>query len=169
MIFGAHLTLFAHRNKLKMDTKIAADLLNAQKEIESLKSNFAALYIPKHFDNMMTKIGNMDKNMSRAQNDMGFCYFVCIFTLMLFLIAVFIGLYIMWKMNYFRLLFRQNRFSRYTRPKSCYSCHRSWKRSGQTASKPNFSSPELMEDTRVHMPVMARNTMHSSDDELDGV
>lgn len=148
-----------------METKIVTDLADAQKDIENIKANLSSFYIPKHFDHMMKKIGNMDRNMMRAQSDMNFCYYVSMFTFLLFLILVFVAVYIMWKMNYFRFLLRQNRFSRYTRPKSCYSCHRSWKRSEKSVSKPSFSSPELMEDTVVPMPVVARDLNYSSDEE----
>ena len=134
------------------------DLAELKKEIESIKSNLAALYVPKHFDNMMKKIGTIDRHVRQSHESMSFCFYVSLFTCLFFILLVVVMAFVMWKMNYFKFMLRQNKFGRFTRPRKCYACYRPWKKSKfqEETSKENFSSPELMQDCCAPCPAFER-------------
>ncbi len=133
------------------------------KDVETLKQQLAQLYVPKSFDNMMRKIGSIDKNVQVAQQNMSFCYYVSLFTFIIFLALLFIALYVLWRMNYFKFLLRNNRFSRFTRPRACFACHRSFHKS-TTLAKPYLSSPELMDHVSAPLPRTAYTDEVSEND-----
>lgn len=145
------------------------NLLDLSRDVEHMKSTLSHFYIPKHFDSLMKKVGTMEQNILRAQESMNTCYHVTFFIVILFLILTFATVYIIWRMNYFKLVLRQNKFGRYTRPKSCYACYRPWRktalRNTENVSKGSFSSPELISDYKTPRPPLTKDVYISSDSE----
>ncbi len=130
-------------------------LVELEKDVDNLKSLMANLYIPKHFDSLMRKVGSIESHMVRAQNSMTTCYNVTFFVVFLFTLLLLGVVYIIWRMGYFKFFTRHNVFRRYARPKSCYACYRPWKKSGarkEAVIKGSFSSPELMQDQVAPSP-----------------
>jgi len=138
------------------------DVYELQRDMQQVKSLLSNLYVPKHLDLMMKKIGNIEQSTIKAQESMSTCYMITFVMVFLFTILLLGVAYIMWRMNYFKFLARQNIFRRYSRPRSCYSCYRPWKAKGarvtETVSKGSFSSPELMQDCAAPSPTIVRES-----------
>lgn len=121
------------------------------REVANLKSYLSSLYVPKHIDNMVKKVGHIELGVQRVQESMATCYNITFFLVFLFLLILLGVVYVLWRMNYFKFLSRQNLFRRYRRPSSCYACYRPWRKSTQrhhtAVAKGSFSSPELMRET----------------------
>ena len=146
---------------------VPSDLI---KDVADMKAQLNSLYIPKHFDNMMKKIGNIEAGVQISQSRMEFCYFVSMFTCLLFAILVFVALYCMWKMNYFQFLVRSNRFGRFQQPRRCFSCYRSWRTNDphlESVQKGYMSSPELMVDTGAPLPNCVKENSFENESESD--
>jgi len=135
-----------------------------KKEVENIKSLLSNLYVPKHFDSLMKKIGNIERNVYRAHESMNTCYYVTFFIVLLFAVLVFACIYIIWRMNYFKFLLRHNKFARFTRPSSCYTCYRPWRKHQTHSStlKNSFSSPELVVDYKSPMPLIMQENSENS-------
>jgi hypothetical protein len=157
----------------KVETLYAknVDLPKLTKDVEDLKSTVAHLYIPKHLETMMRKVGSIEQNVLKAHESMVTCYYVTFFIVILFVICTFAAVFILWRMNYFKFLLRHNKFGRYTRPRSCYSCWRPWKKNYTTQAesqmKASFSSPELMTECKTPRPPIMRENEMSSDSEYE--
>jgi len=145
----------------------AVDFKSLSKDINNLKSALASLYVPKHFDSLMKKVGSIEENTAKAQASMNTCYNATFFIFMMFLLFTLGVVYIIWRMNYFKFLFRQNLHGRYTRPKACYACYRPWrKRACRSAPiKDHFSAPELVADYRDAPRPQAMDNVTSSSSE----
>jgi len=147
------------------------DLPRLNKDVEDLKSTVAHLYIPKHLEAMMKKVGNIEQNVAKAHDSMMTCYYITFFIVILFVIFTFGVVYVLWRMNYFKFLLRHNKFGHYARPKSCISCFRPWKKNYTTQAdslmKKSFSSPELMTECKTPRPPIMRENEMSSDSEYE--
>lgn len=127
----------------------AVNLEDLNRKVTNLESYLSNLYVPKHMDSMLKKVGNIEMGVQRAQESMATCYNITFFLVFVFLLLLLGVVYLLWRLNYFKFLTRQNLFRRYTRPKSCYACYRPWRKSAQRRTdmtKGSFSSPELMRD-----------------------
>jgi hypothetical protein len=120
------------------------------RDIDNIKSALSSLYVPKHFDSLMKKVGSIEENTQKAQASMNTCYNATFFIFMMFVLLCLGTVYVIWRMNYFKFLFRQNLYGRYARPKTCYACYRPWRKRARRGPmiKENFSSPELAMDHR---------------------
>lgn len=160
------------RNSEENLNKLFTQNINIQelsKDMENMKSALSNFYVPKHFDSLMKKVGNMEQNIMKAHESMTTCYYITFFIVVLFLIVALAAVYIIWRMNYFKLLLRHNKFGRYTRPKSCYACFKPWRKNyttnAETCVKSSFSSPELMKDYKAPRPPITHDIHVSSDSE----
>ena len=81
-----------------------------EQEVENLKKIVSDLYIPKHLETMMQKIGKIEKNSQNAMITSRSCYTVLILIAILFAIIVFILIYGLLKLglikNYIRYISR---------------------------------------------------------------
>jgi hypothetical protein len=81
-----------------------------EQEVENLKKIVSDLYIPKHLETMMQKVGKIEKNSQNAMITSRSCYTVLILIAILFSIIVFILIFGLWKLrliqNYIRFISR---------------------------------------------------------------
>lgn len=121
-----------------------------QRQINELRE-----YSPQraHYDQLTQKVTMINEHTAAALESMNFCFYVCILTSVLFLFTVLVGVYVLRNFNYFKFMLRQNRFGRFTRPRSCYACYRPWRklRVEPSGIKPSLSSPEAI-SARAPMP-----------------
>lgn len=145
-------------------------------EISNIKTLLSKMYVPNHFDSMMRKVGRMERDVAKAQQHMANCYNAVFFNFFVFTLFVVGVVYIMWRMDYFKFLFRQNVWKRFKAPKRCYACYRPWKRRLRSRYQHSFvkssmSAPEFqLRDYKIDaprpqhsIPDMNSDTSHSSD------
>lgn len=141
---------------------------NLEQRVNDLHNMVNSLYVPKHFETLMAKIGKMESAVQQSQQTMNNCYSITFFIVFLFIILVLVGVYVLLKMNVFRFLMRQNKFGNTTRPSTCFACYRPWRKRAvqkHVISKGSFSSPELLVDHDVPSgPVQVADTSSSSSD-----
>ena len=92
------------------DTATVKDLMG---EIEAIKQVLKDLYIPQHFDNMMTKIGKVESSVSQAEKHTVCCYNTLLAVFVVFVALVTALCYIVWKIDYWRAFLRVSNFSTY--------------------------------------------------------
>lgn len=125
------------------------------REVENLKAYLSNLYVPKHMDSMLKKVGHIEWGVQRAQESMSTCYHITLFLVFLFVLILLGLVYVMWRFNYFKFLCRQNRFGRYQKPRTCYACYRPWRGRASRQAEPkkgHFSAPELRHESREEVP-----------------
>jgi len=116
-----------------------------QKQVDELKSALDALYMPKHLEMIQKKVGTIEHNTRSARDSMTVCYSVTFCTVFMFMILCVGMMYMMYKMNYFKFMLRQNVFGRHVKPRTCYACYRPWRNKRfqrQELAKECFSAPE---------------------------
>lgn len=139
----------------------ATSLDDLAREVANIKSYLSSLYVPKHMDSMLKKVGHIEMGVQRVQESMATCYNITFFLVFLFLLILLGLVYMLWRRNYFKFLSRHNLFQRYRRPKSCYACYRPWRKAQQrhtSVAKGSFSSPELMRETAAPTLNMIRES-----------
>lgn len=128
-----------------------SELEHLRQDVDNLRSSISALYIPKHFDNLMKKVGDIESSTKKAEASMATCYNWTFFMMLLFVLLCLGVVYVIWRMNYFKFLFRQNLFGRFQKPKTCFACFRPWRRRSKarmTWIKKSMSAPEFDESSR---------------------
>ena len=145
-----------HKENMSESLPSIGDLI---KEVQSMKQVLSNMYVPAHFESMMKKVGQIEQNSSLVEHNMKVCYYITFFVLSLFVLFLVGVCYVMWRMNYFKFISRQNLMGRYARPKSCYACYRPWRKAGRKnfeMKKNSFSSPELMQESQAPLPPIIR-------------
>jgi predicted PurR-regulated permease PerM len=118
-------------------------LENLSKDIDKIKNVISEMYVPKHFENLMTKIGEMERKVNASNNTVNSCYNFITIIVLLFVCLVFAIGFILRKVDYWRAFLRTTNLGTYHRArKTCRSCYRPWKTS--QVPKESMSSPEYL-------------------------
>lgn len=116
------------------------DFQKLSNDIQELKTNLANMYLPRHFDNMMKKVGDIEHNVEAAERHMSHCYAVVWFTFFLF-VALFIGvIWMLWRLNILRAWFSGSVVS--PKQKRDRPLRLSNRAPNRRPDRPYFSSPE---------------------------
>lgn len=121
----------------------SATIDQLMQKVESVKKILKDLYVPKHFDSMMAKIGRIESDVNKVSKTTSTCFNSICFILV-FVLLVVVGVFcIIRKVNYWQTLCRIKNFGVYKVPrKSCRKCY--FKPRGYSINeKRSFSAPEL--------------------------
>lgn len=123
-----------------------------QKELANLQSLHASLYLPKHFENMMTKISIIEESARKSQANMTTCYAAIVFVFLMFTVLALGVVYCIYRLNQFKF----NLIPRLYRPPGLQykpirsRHHRQRVRAGKTIpleiiqEEQSFSAPEIV-------------------------
>jgi predicted PurR-regulated permease PerM len=118
-------------------------LENLSQDIDKMKNFISEMYVPKHFENLATKIGGLERNVTASNNTVNSCYNFITILVLLFIFLVFAIVFIIRKVDYWRAFLRTTNLGTYHRArKTCRSCYRPWKMS--QVPKESMSSPEYL-------------------------
>lgn len=122
-----------------------------QKEIANLQSLHANLYLPKHFENMMTKISVIEESARKSQSNITTCYAALVFVFLMFTVLALGVVYCIYRLNQFKFnliprLYQDNWPSKRLRSRQ----YRRRVRAGKTIpleilqEEQSFSAPEIV-------------------------
>ena len=148
-------------------------LVQIGEELDQLRATLAALYVPKHFDGLMKKVGTIEENTRLAKISMNTCYqttFVVFFMFMLLAIGV---VYFIWRLDLWKLWLKEGSFvkrarrlrlSRGSRSVAEDRGYFSSPETGSSASRPVRRDSKLPQHTTEvkletdHKPIVPKNS-----------
>jgi hypothetical protein len=111
------------------------------KDIKDMKEVLSQLHVPKQFEFISEKVGQVERSVKYVERGVNQCYDIVFFLFIVLVLFVFSVCYIMWKVNYFEKYMRIMNYSIYTPPRKI--CGRCYTRDKKPILKKSMSSPSL--------------------------
>jgi uncharacterized membrane protein (DUF106 family) len=141
-------------NLLKKMSK--EELKKIEDDINNMKNMINQLFQPENSSNTLNKLSQIEQKFFRFKHELEIQHVFMGMTTFLLIIVILCFIYILWRLQYFKLIHQHNLFRRFFPPRKCYACYRPWRnkrfKKTEYVEKSSFSSPEFNINEQIQAP-----------------